>query len=132
ATFLNDPSPSKQLVLDASWHSERLFTLLWALQLVQMPPFVEQCDTSKFLELLPPYADVNEREFVHSASLRSESDLLAMADEIMDRHWEARDAKLKGYNAEQVDIEIVQERHHAINWVIGYDGLPWDEVTTDT
>jgi hypothetical protein len=31
-----------------------------------------------------------------------------------------------------IDIEIVQERHHAINWVTGYDGLPWDEVTTDT
>jgi hypothetical protein len=31
-----------------------------------------------------------------------------------------------------VDLEIVQERHHAINWVIGYDGAPWDEVTTDT
>jgi hypothetical protein len=31
-----------------------------------------------------------------------------------------------------VDIEIIQERHHAINWVIGYEGLSWDEVTTDT
>ena len=31
-----------------------------------------------------------------------------------------------------VDVEIIQERHHAINWVIGYEGLPWDLVTTDT
>jgi hypothetical protein len=31
-----------------------------------------------------------------------------------------------------IDIEIVQERHHAINWITEYDGLPWDEVTTDT
>jgi hypothetical protein len=31
-----------------------------------------------------------------------------------------------------IDIEIVQERHHAINWITECDGLPWDEVTTDT
>jgi hypothetical protein len=29
-------------------------------------------------------------------------------------------------------LEIVQERHYAINWITGYGGLPWDEVTTDT
>ena len=31
-----------------------------------------------------------------------------------------------------VHTEDKQERHHAINWVIGYDGLAWDDVTTDT
>ncbi|MEY2943079.1 MAG: hypothetical protein RLY97_1093, partial [Pseudomonadota bacterium] len=33
---------------------------------------------------------------------------------------------------ERVSLGIIQERHHAINWIIGYDGLDWDEVTTDT
>lgn len=48
-------------------------------------------------------------------------------------HWEARNAILKGLNTSlSIDIEIIQERHHAINWLIGYDGLDWDEVTTDT
>jgi hypothetical protein len=31
-----------------------------------------------------------------------------------------------------VNIEIIQERHRAINWVNGYDSAPWDEVTSDT
>ena len=31
-----------------------------------------------------------------------------------------------------IDIESAQERHHAIKWITGYEGLPWDEVTTDT
>jgi NADPH-dependent 2,4-dienoyl-CoA reductase/sulfur reductase-like enzyme len=56
-----------------------------------------------------------------------------MADETMRLHWEARNAQIKGRPAAlNVDLEIIQERHHAINWVIGYDALDWDEVTTDT
>ena len=45
----------------------------------------------------------------------------------------ARDARLNGQPMPaDIDIEVVQERHHAINWITGYCGLPWDEVTTDT
>ena len=31
-----------------------------------------------------------------------------------------------------INIEVVQGRHHEINGITGYEGLPWDEVTTDT
>lgn len=54
-----------------------------------------------------------------------------MADELMDFHWQARVAKIH-FKPTQLDTEAIQERHHTINWVIGYDGAPWDEVTTDT
>ena len=58
---------------------------------------------------------------------------MTMADELMNLHWEARDAEVHARASPlRVDIEVVQERHHAINWVMGYDSLPWDEVTTDT
>ena len=58
---------------------------------------------------------------------------MQMADDLLEQHWKARDARLFGRpQPTDIDIEIVQERHHAINWIIGYDGLPWDEVTTDT
>lgn len=56
-----------------------------------------------------------------------------MADRLMTLHGEARRAKLANAPPRTpVDIEIIQERHHAINWVIGYDSAPWDEVTADT
>ena len=56
-----------------------------------------------------------------------------MANELMHLHWQARDARIHSKpTPPHVNIEIIQERHHAINWVIGYEGLPWDEVTTDT
>jgi hypothetical protein len=83
--------------------------------------------------MLPPFAQISVAQFVESASLMSDEDLLAKCDELLDQHWKARDAKLNGRSApDGIDIEIVQERHHAINWITGYCGLPWDEVTTDT
>jgi len=33
---------------------------------------------------------------------------------------------------EGVDAGIVIERHAALNWLIGYMGQSWDEITTDT
>jgi hypothetical protein len=41
--------------------------------------------------------------------------LLQKADELLNEHWQARDARLN--NRPQppgIDIEIVQERHHAM------------------
>ena len=71
--------------------------------------------------------------FIAQASLIDEDRLWKQAELYLEDHWKARDAQLhKGSMPFGIDIEIVQERHHAINWVTGYDGLPWDEVTTDT
>lgn len=126
-------APEKERI-DASWKSEALIVLLWALgKIDNLPAPNAQCDTSLFQNLLPPYADVSVAEFISSAARRPDSVLLNMADELMNFHWEARDAKLNARPCPlDLDIEIIQERHHAINWVIGYDGLPWDEITTDT
>ena len=34
--------------------------------------------------------------------------------------------------AESYDAGVVQERHYALNWLIGYCGQDWDNITTDT
>ena len=119
---------------NASWRSEALIVLLWALRKVErLPAPNEQCDTSIFQELLPPFAHTSAAQFVASAECRSEKALQDMANELMRLHWQARDAQIHSKPPPlHIDIEVSQERHHAINWVIGYDGLPWDEVTTDT
>ncbi len=31
-----------------------------------------------------------------------------------------------------LDPGIVYERHYVLNWLIGYSGQAWDDVTTDT
>ena len=132
--FLNSADPTQKQVINAGWLSERLIMILWALGAVhQLPPPDEQCDTADFLTILPPFASVSVADFIGSGRLRSASDLIEMADEILSLHWAARDATIKGRSTSpSVDIGIIQERHHAINWLIGYDGQDWDEVTTDT
>ncbi len=134
AGFIDTPEPSRRQVINAGWLSERLVVLVWALGgLNELPPHNEQCDTAAFDDLLPPFASASVSEFVNVSRLRPPFELLAMADEILAHHWEARDAEINNRPAKlPVDLGIIQERHHAINWIIGYDGVDWDEVTTDT
>jgi hypothetical protein len=133
ALFINESKPSRKQIIDTTWHSERLIVLLWALGYAGMPEADEQCDTSVLQDALPPYAEIGAGEFTESAKLRPDNELIAMADKIRNLHWVARDAELHNHSPEErVSLGIIQERHHAINWIIGYDGLDWDEVTTDT
>jgi hypothetical protein len=120
--------------MNFGWQSERLLVLLWALgRIEKLPSSDVQCDTAQFQIILPPFADSSVSEFLSGAALLPEEALIARADALLDEHWQARNAALNGKQMPKgIDIEIVQERHHAINWVIGYGALPWDEVTTDT
>lgn len=132
--FIDNPSPSGRAIVNATWNAEALVVLAWSLRLFeQLPPADKQCNASDLQEVLPPYADISVRQFIDTAKLRSEDELLAFADECLRLHWEVRDARRNQRAVRQaVNIEIIQERHRAINWIIGYDGASWDEVTTDT
>jgi hypothetical protein len=131
--FVDNLHPSEKLKINFSWHCERLIVLLWALKLIdRLPDADEQCDTSVF-DCLPPFSDQSVEQFISNATTRSEDELWEEADRTLDLHWQARDARLNNRKPKDpVDLEVVQERHHAINWVIGYEGLDWDEVTADT
>jgi hypothetical protein len=134
AGFIDTPEPSRKLKIDASWLSERLVVLVWALGLIaKLPKADEQCDMGEFQNTLPPFAAVSVEDFVVKSTLRPKAELLALADEILGLHRHARNAKMQGTPpTKPVDLEIIQERHHAINWITGYDGLEWDDVTRDT
>lgn len=108
--------------------------LLWSIGVVnELPGLAEHCDVGAFQRVLPPFATVTVNEFISSAQRRSDDELFEMANELLDSHWEARDARINSKPMPaNLDIGIIHERHHAINWIIGYGGLPWDDVTTDT
>jgi hypothetical protein len=132
--FLEADQPTDRQTIDFSWHSERLIVLLWALSLIdRLPPPDRQCDPDVFRLYVPPYADRSVTEFISNAISRSEDELLREADRVLHLHWQAREARLNNRAPnEPVDIEVVQERHKAINWVAGYYRLDWDEVSSDT
>jgi hypothetical protein len=120
--------------IDFTWQSERLIVLLWAMNKIEtLPSAAEQCDTSVFQNILPPYAEIGVLGFIDSVKLRPDDELTEMAKALLDLHWHARDGKLNNRRPRKpVDLGVAQERHHAINWVTGYCALSWDEVTTDT
>lgn len=132
--FVTASMPTERQMINASWRSEALAVLLWAIEAIEeLPGLSEQCDAGAFQAILPPFSDVSATQFVAEATRRPDAKLLEVADAMLNSHWEARDARIHGRPMPpNLDIDIIQERHHAINWVIGYDGLPWDEVTTDT
>jgi hypothetical protein len=133
--FVDNPTPSEKEKVNAGWLCERVTVLCWALCLIdELPAPDEQCGTAELQDILPPFVDVEVADFIKNAALRPDPELIEMADTMLNQHWEARNSKLKGTAPRfPVDIEIVQERHHAINWVIGYNGgVDWDDVTTDT
>jgi Domain of unknown function (DUF4272) len=132
--FVTASRPKKQQVVNASWRCEALLILLWALgRIDSLPALNEECSAASYKTILPPFVDTSVADFIATATRRTDDELIAAADSLLNSHWEARDARIHGRPIpEHLHIGIIQERHHAINWVIGYDGSPWDEITTDT
>jgi hypothetical protein len=125
---------SERETIQVTWYAERLIVLLWALcKIDELPPANEQCNTAIAAKFLPPFADIQVAAFMDGARLRPDIELIEMADKTLNLHWAARDAKFNNRPPpSHVDIGIILERHYAINWVTGYEGLEWDMVTADT
>jgi hypothetical protein len=126
AAYLEQTNPPSKARINFGWQSERLIVLLWALGKVQeLPDSDTQCDTSVFQSLLPPFAAMSTQVFIAQAALIDEDRLWRQAESHLEEHWRARDARFHERSMPPgIEIEIIQERHHAINWITGYDGLP--------
>lgn len=148
AFFLSE-SPTQQQRVNATWRAEALFPLLWSLGLIPELPSPQQlCDLQVIQRVLPPLFEP-VADFISSAQLRSDSEIQAANEEVYQIHWRVRDARLRGQPTlsgklarmphedcdppvESYDAGVVQERHHALNWLIGYCGQDWDDISTDT
>lgn len=149
AQFLQSGDATHQQRINATWRAEALFPLLWSLKLIpELPSPQQHCDLQLIVSVLPPLFGP-AAEFIASAQLRSDSEIQAANEEILHIHWRIRDERLRGQPTEsgklprmQVEDEgppvadydagVVQERHYALNWLIGYCGQDWDDITTDT
>ena len=67
------------------------------------------------------------------AELRPQAEILSEADLIYRIHWATVDARVNGAEPPAgLNPSVVYERHYALNWLIGYAGQEWDNITTDT
>lgn len=129
AAFIANPAPSDRDSIQFSWRYEAAWVLLWALgwgdKTLGLPRDI--CDVDLIV------GTVREAPDLTSRTLRTASEVLDEADLIYRCHWAVRQSDLDGSDAPGgFEPGVVMERHHALNWLIGYGSDEWDEVSTDT
>lgn len=129
--FIGNSSPTLQERVQFSWRYEGYWVMLWALGYVDVLEYPDKvCDVPKAVGFL---RNTSADEFVAKAVLRDLSEILDQADLIYRYDWAVVSARLKKEKAPAgMDGGVVLERHHALNWLIGYMNQDWDHVTTDT
>lgn len=81
---------SRRQRIDASWRSEGLVVLAWALQRASLPSYSKAASGADVADTLGFYCDRQETALVNPA-LREPAELELLADQIMDIHWRFRD-----------------------------------------
>jgi len=129
--FISEKSPSYHDKTQFIWRYEAAWVLLWVLGYVD-----ELSYPNAICNVTAAVATLHERtkeQFVADADLRSISEILDEADLIYRYHWAVVDARIKGQPAPSaLDPSVVLERHYTLNWLIGYMGQEWDDISTDT
>lgn len=130
--FLENDHPSDKDKVQFSWRYEAYWTLLWALNFVDelgRPDTV--CDVELAVRIK---VDRASTQFIDEARCRDVDEILDALDLTYRYDWACVDARLNGKAAPAgLNPGVVVERHHALNWLVGYgESAEWDDVTTDT
>ncbi|MGO9862333.1 MAG: DUF4272 domain-containing protein [Terriglobales bacterium] len=129
--FIESAAPSQSDRTQFSWRYEAAVVLIWALgYLEDLGSPCTICDVGKAVTIMK---ERTTTQFVGDAKLRSIEQVLDEADLIYRYDWAIVDARLNN-RPPHVGLEpgVVQERHYALNWLIGYMEQDWDDVSTDT
>ena len=130
--FIETKIDVQQDRLQFSWQYERSWVLLWALgyiEKLEYPPKI--CEVPKLVDLIKGRSIA---QIVREANPRSRREILDEADLIYRLHWAVVEQRVNGKIEVPREVEkgVVQERHAALNWLIGYMGQTWDDISTDT
>lgn len=128
--FQNDDSEERERI-DYSWHYEHLYLLEWALGLAEWDFPDDICNVMLTVRALRDFHSIEE--LCEKTVLRSKKEILDMADLVYRMDWAAVDARIHRMTGPaNMDHGVVQARHKALNWLIGFDHKEWDEVSTPT
>ncbi|MDP6045500.1 MAG: DUF4272 domain-containing protein [Phycisphaerae bacterium] len=130
AVFIKDPAASEQELVNFCWRYECVHVFMWALGRVDgMASPGAICDVAHDIGAI---RDAGPEAFISQAELRSQADILDMADLYYRLNWAAVEMRVKGAESDAIEEGIVCERHRSLNWLIRYMGQDWDDVTMDT
>ena len=128
--FIRDPAPSERESVQFSWRYEAAWVLLWSMGYVdQLGKPTGSCDVDAAIAVMRKRGPT---QFVADAKLRPVSDIVEQADRIYRYHWAVVEASVSNGKLGGLDPDVTMERHHALNWLIGYMDAEWDDVSTDT
>ena len=131
--FMTNAAPAEQEMLNFSWRYEALNVLAWAMGIQPALPFPDAiCDVASLVRALSSAA---ERLREDPPQLRPVADLLDQLDLHFRLHWMARQARLDEQEPPAgLHPGVLQERHHALNWLLGFGnlGVAWDDIDTPT
>lgn len=129
--FLADADPDPRFATDMTWRYERVLVLVWAMSLIDtLPPGDKVANVSAMGTM---FRELGTQGLFARARLRPQSEILDAADYYYRLNWAATNARLQDQPAPPgADPGIVVERSRALNWLYGYAGQGWDEVSADT
>lgn len=129
--FMSNSAPSESSKTQLIWRYESYWVLLWALGYVKELAYPDSiCDVPFAVLTL---AEKSAEEFLQGVTLRSHEEILDQADLIYRYNWAVKNNWIAGLKPPaNLDSSVVLERHHALNWLIGYSGHDWDNISTDT
>ncbi len=130
AAFMAEPASSRRDRARFSWGYEALWVFLWALGHVdELEPPTRQCDVPAAVSVMTEQFEMPAET---GAPVRSREELLDEADLMYRYHWAVTDAELTGMEAPAgLNARVIEERHRALNWLVGHLGAAWDDVETD-
>lgn len=130
--FIDQYGAEQQEIISFSWGYEAYHVMLWALGYVkELGAPTELCNVGKdvgYLQQKDSFTD-----FLSDASLRNKSKILDEADLIYRYNWVCVDSRVNDKTPPAgLNGGVAYERHRALNWLICYLDLAWDDVRTDT
>jgi len=131
--FADGDDRSERTRMALSWRCEAVYLLMWVLgKFSDLHAPKTETDLDEIYPHLPAF-DEKAADYIADCALIDRERILDQADLLYRIHWAVRQASIDGQDLEQLDADVVQEWHRAINWVTCYGGeLDWEEVTTDT
>lgn len=138
----------EELAQSLIWRLEALVILMWALGMTEVPAWPDaMCDVDGVHDRIFA-ATQDPAAFVREARLRPAGEILDELELTTRLNWALRESALQGLDipehlnwasdAVRLPVResplplVVLQRHHALNWLIGFGGDDWDEVDTPT
>lgn len=130
-SFIEEDSPATFDRVQFAWRYEAAWAMLWALSAVDTLEPPRQIVDVRSIGAIVRGETVES--LMEKTALRPIGEILDEADLIYRYRWALVEARVKGREPPAgLDPGVALERHRALNWLIGYLGQDWDDVTPDT